>query len=81
MKLIIIIFSLILSGCSSFHATEVDIPIVGPCVNIKLPPKPILPIVKLTLNSKPNQVMKAYVATVNALNDDDDLIRSMVAPK
>jgi hypothetical protein len=40
------------------------------CSNIKLPPRPILPIATLTKDSTNSEVVKSYVASVQLLVDD-----------
>jgi len=74
--LLFIVFVLLLCGCSSTSPKVVNMPIPLPAANIKLPPKPKLPIWSLTPKSGPAEVAKAYVASVQLLNQDDDALRA-----
>jgi hypothetical protein len=66
-----------LSGCATNMPKEVDIPVESQQSNdIKIPPKPALPIAKLKKTSKPNEVIKAYAASVVLLEGySDQLIK------
>ena len=62
-----------LSSCASK-----PIPLSYNCPRIMLPPDPILPTRKLTTKSRPDQVAKAYRATVSALRGWNSIVRKQV---
>lgn len=72
LTLIIVLFTFFLCGCSGIGVTEVKIPVPVQSPKIELTPKPYLPIWDLKKDSTPAEVIKAYVTTVQVLNDDDD---------
>lgn len=74
---LIIALVIMLTGCSTAHYREVKIAIPVHSKPVSLPPKPYLPIYNLTVKSTPDDVMKAYVASLMALNDYVDAILSM----
>ena len=56
----------------------IEVPIaVKPTIE-KLPPKPYLPIYSLNEKSSPDEVVKAYVASVHILKISDDACRIKV---
>lgn len=75
-KLSIFLIIALLSGCASQQPPRiVKVPVAVSCPAAKIPPKPRLPIADLTTNSKPQQVVKAYVASIAALqNYNNDLL-------
>jgi len=67
--LLCFVFSISLTACASQRSQEVKIPVPVACPAPQIPPKPHLPIADLKLNSPPNVVIKAYAASVRALQD------------
>lgn len=68
---LVIILLLSLNACGT-------IPIAYNCPKIVLPPDPIIPISKLTDKSKPNEVVKAWIATATAYRDWNRIVRKQV---
>lgn len=66
---------LLLTGCSTTCPPPVKVPIVAPCVHPRLPAPPHLPIYDLVATSPNNEVIKAYVASIDALTDYVKIIR------
>jgi hypothetical protein len=79
MNKLIIISCLFLSGCAT-TPTIVKVPVTTRCSIPTLEPMPILPIKALTDVSTPPEVMKAYVASLRIVLDDDDYVRSIIKP-
>lgn len=61
-----------LVGCASNMPKEVKIPVAVKQPALKIPPKPVLPISNLKTNSKPNDVIKAYAASIKILQGYSD---------
>lgn len=55
------------SSCSTWNVKQVDVPIPVEAPAVNKPDKPSLPIYTLTQNSKPAEVMKAYVESIYLL--------------
>jgi hypothetical protein len=77
-RLTILLIPIFCLGCTTNPVQKVLLPV--PTNNTKIPisPKPYLPIYNLKSNSKPGEVMKAYVVTVKLLNDDDEQLRDII---
>jgi hypothetical protein len=71
MKLLFILLSLLVVGCSTVQPKIVQVKIPIPVFSRApiIPDKPTLPIYSLNKESKPPEVMKAYVSSVHLLND------------
>lgn len=70
-----------LIGCTTIPK-QVNIPVIVKQPSPKIPLKPNLPIASLTKQSKPNEVMKAYVESVEILQGySDQLIQLLKAYK
>ncbi len=77
MKYIILSLMLLLTGCSTWN-TPVHIPVGFRTASPNIPAKPDLPIYALTKDSKPHEVIKAYVASVKILRGDNDSLRILL---
>lgn len=73
----IFIMSLFLIGCVPYSQV-VEVPIASKHAISELPPKPYLPIYSLSDKSSPDEVVKAYVASVHILRISDDACRIKV---
>ncbi len=73
MKILVILLTFLLTSCS-----EKPIPIAYECPKINLPTDPDMPITKLTPQSNPGEVMKAYVATVIGLRNWNLTVRKQI---
>lgn len=69
-----IILFLICTSCSSVKTT----PVSYQCPQIKLPADPVPATRHLTARSKPNEVIKAWVATALAYREWDIIVRKQV---
>lgn len=56
----ILSIGVMLNGCASQN----PVPVAYDCPELELPPEPIAATQKLTVNSRPDEVVKAYVATL-----------------
>jgi hypothetical protein len=80
MKNTIAILFLLLTGCACDMPKEVDIPIAYQQPSVAIPKKPVLPIVKLNKDSKPDVVIKSYASSVEILQGySDQLIELLKA--
>jgi len=77
-KILTMTLIMLLQACSSEMIRTLDIPVATQCPAITVPPKPILPIVQLNEESKPNDVVKAYAMSVKLLEDDDNQLRVLL---
>jgi hypothetical protein len=66
--LLIVSLCLMLSACNTLPK-QVDIPIPIKAPHIDVPAKPYLPIADLKKTSRPDQVIKAYAASIILLQD------------
>jgi len=73
MKLVLAMF-LSLVGCVPYSQV-VDIPISAKPNISELPPKPYLPIYSLSDKNSPDEVVKAYVASIRILKISEDACR------
>ena len=71
---IILVLTLWLCTCAT-----IPTPIAYQCPHITLPPDPIPATTKLTSQSKPDQVVKAWVATTIAYKGWNTIVRQQVA--
>lgn len=65
----------LLCSCSSNGQKFINVPVPVKCSITDLPNKPVLPIKSLTDISKPDEVIKAYVASVYLLNEQVDILQ------
>jgi hypothetical protein len=77
---ILIFFMIFISGCSttSDKYNNILVPIATKGSKIDIPPLPYLPIQSLDNKSASGQVIKAYVATVKLLLNDNINLRQAV---
>lgn len=66
MKRVILLLTLLLSGCASTMPKTVNMPVPVQCPKPNIPEQPHYPIKDLKQGDQPATVMKAYVATVVA---------------
>lgn len=74
MKKLLLIICFSLSGCALFKPT----PVVYHCPKIILPEDPISPVDNLTQNSKPGDVIKAWVVTAIEYKNWNRIVRKQV---
>lgn len=68
MKIVIaLLIPFLLFGCARELPKEVYVPVTVNPPKINVPPKPLLPIAKLTSKSSPDVVIKSYAASVKIL--------------
>lgn len=70
----IILIAIMLSGC----ATNKPAIIQYSCPIITLPPDPISPLTKLTIESKPEEVVKSWIATACMYRDWNKIVRAQI---
>ncbi len=68
MKYLTLLLTVCLVGCAAQKPVTVNIPMPVQAKPITIPEKPYLPIKSLTRNSTPPQIFKAYVSTVQLLD-------------
>jgi hypothetical protein len=68
---------LFLTSCATFKSVSVLVP-KSASQNLSIPEKPKLPVTLLNKNSKPNDVMKAYVESLYILDDYADELAIML---
>lgn len=76
--LLIVLSVFLLSGCSSTHPVEVKVPVASFTGPIQIPAKPKLPIYSLTSSSAPDEVLKAYVASIYELQQYNDMLIELI---
>ncbi len=70
MRILFLALALLLTGCSTTsELSKVFIPVPAKHVSVAIPDKPYLPIQSLTDKSSAPEVMKAYVVSVQMLNN------------
>lgn len=72
-QVLVFIFIVAISACA-----QQPVPIAYHCPRIVLPSDPALPVKNLNANSKPNDVMKAWVATAVGLRTWNKIVRQQI---
>jgi uncharacterized lipoprotein YajG len=81
MRTISIIFvSIILAACAT-PPQIIKVPVTISAQSVELPPRPILPVSSLTAASTPDEIIKAYVASLIALNGWATSLATICQPK
>jgi hypothetical protein len=74
-KLLVAFVAFVLTSCTTIKPT----PIAYKCPKIILPTDPVVPVHALNANSKPDDVIKAWVATAVAYRDWNRVVRKQIS--